>query len=600
MGVVFFNGVPLGEAKNLREMRNEIIEKRRKGKFPKSLSVFYLEDRDELHIITDNGRILRPLIVVKNGKPLLTEEHKKKLERGEISWLDLLEEGIIEFLDADEEDNTYIAVSEEELTEEHTHLELDPAMIFGAEASLLAFPERDRGDRLNYGSRMVVQASGIYLKNYLIRDDTTAQLLVYPELPMVYTQTEDFVGLNKHPNGQNLIVAVLSYEGYNIEDALIINKASIERGLGRSYFLRTYVTEARRYWGGQEDIIGLPDETVFGRKIEKAYAKLSEEGIINVETPVEEDDVLVARISPIRFIGIQEEIRMGLKNKKDNSVTIRKGEEGVVEKVVLTQNDNGEKIIKVTVREPKIPEIGDKFATRHGQKGVIGMIVPEEDMPFTESGITPDIILNPHAIPSRMTVGQLMEILAGKVGALVGERIDGTAFKGDEEEIKNLLLKLGFKEGPREVMYDGKTGRKYEVKIFIGLTYYYRLYHLVSHKMHARARGKVTLLTKQPTEGRSREGGLRFGEMEKDCLIAHGASLALKERFSSDRYSFYVCNECGLIAYENKKKGKIECPLCKGSDVSEVEMSYAFKLLLDELMSMMIYPKIRIKRKIMI
>jgi len=598
MGIVFFNGIPLGEASNLEEMRQEIIEKRRKGKFPKTMSVYYIPDRDELHIVLDNGRILRPLIVVKDGKPLLTEEHKKKLLNGEITWQQLVDEGIIEYLDADEEDNAYIALSEEEVTKEHTHLELDPAMILGVEASLLPFPEMNRGDRLNYGSRMVVQASGIYLKNYLIRDDTAAQLLVYPELPMVYTQTEEFVGLNKHPNGQNLVIALLSYEGYNIEDALIVNKASIDRGLGRSYFLRTYIAEARRYWGGQEDIIGFPDSDVFGKKLEESYAKLSEEGIINVETFADSDDVLVSRISPIRFIGMQEEIRMGIKNKKDNSVMVRKGEEGIVEKVVLTQNENGEKIIKVTIREPKIPEIGDKFATRHGQKGVIGLIVPEEDMPFTESGITPDIILNPHAIPSRMTVGQLMEILAGKLGALLGERIDGTAFKGDEEEIKNLLLKLGFKEGPREVMYDGRTGRKYKVRIFIGVGYYFRLYHLVSHKLHARARGKVTLLTKQPTEGRSREGGLRFGEMEKDCLIAHGASLTLKERFSSDRYEFYVCNECGLIAYENRRKGKIECPLCKGSDVTRVEMSYAFKLLLDELMSMMIYPKIKVKKKV--
>ncbi len=598
MGIVFFNGIPLGEASNLEEMRKEIIEKRRKGKFPKTMSVYYLDDRDELHIVLDNGRILRPLIVVKDGKPLLTEEHKKKLLNGEITWQQLIDEGIIEFLDANEEDNAYVAVSEEEITKEHTHLELDPAMILGVEASLLPFPEMNRGDRLNYGSRMVVQASGIYLKNYLIRDDTAAQLLVYPELPMVYTQTEEFTGLNKHPNGQNLVIALLSYEGYNIEDALIVNKASIERGLGRSYFLRTYIAEAKRYWGGQEDIIGFPDEDVFGRKLEEAYAKLSEEGIINVETYADSDDVLVSRISPIRFIGIQEEIRMGIKNKKDNSITVRKGEEGIVEKVVLTQNENAEKIIKVTVREPKIPEIGDKFATRHGQKGVIGLIVPEEDMPFTESGITPDIILNPHAIPSRMTVGQLMEILAGKLGALLGKRIDGTAFKGDEEEIRDLLIKMGFKEGPREVMYDGRTGRKYKVKIFIGVGYYFRLYHLVSHKLHARARGKVTLLTKQPTEGRSREGGLRFGEMEKDCLIGHGASLTLKERFSSDRYEFYICNECGLIAYENRRKGRVECPLCKGSDVTKVEMSYAFKLLLDELMGMMIYPKIKVKKKI--
>ncbi len=595
MGFVFINGNLVGKVKDLEALRAEIIENRRKGRLPKHLNVYLLEDRDELHINIDGGRVLRPLIVVKNGKPLLTPELKEKLIKGEVTWKELFDKGILEYLDADEEDNAYVAVNEDEVTEEHTHLELDPATILGIEASLLPFPEMNRGDRLNYGSRMVVQASGIYLKNYLIRDDTAAQLLVYPELPMAETQTLEATGLATHPSGQNLVIAVLSYEGYNIEDALIVNKASLERGMGRSYFMRTYITEARKYWGGQEDIIAIPTSDIRGLRPEKAYSKLSEEGIINVEEYADSDDVLVAKISPIRFIGIQEELRIGISNKRDNSVVVRRGEEGIVEKVILTENENGEKIIKVTVREYKIPEIGDKFATRHGQKGVIGMIVPEEDMPFTKDGIKPDIIINPHAIPSRMTVGQLLEIVAGKAGALMGQRIDATAFKGNEKEIREMLKKAGFRDDGREVLYDGKTGKKLEAQILIGIGYYQRLYHLVSHKMHARSRGKVTLLTKQPTEGRSKEGGLRFGEMEKDCLIAYGAAMTLKERFSSDKYKFYVCNSCGVIAYENKNKGRVECPVCKGSDVKEVEMSYAFKLLLDELLSMMIYPKIEVK-----
>jgi len=595
MGLVFVNGQLMGKVSDLEGLRKEIIENRRKGRLPKHLNVYLLDDRDELHINIDGGRVLRPLIVVKDGKSLLTDELKEKLAKGEITWKDLFDKGILEFLDADEEDNAYVAVSEKDLTPEHTHLELDPATILGIEASLLPFPEKNRGDRLNYGSRMVVQASGIYLKNFLIRDDTASQLLVYPELPMAETQTVEATGLATHPSGQNLVIAVLSYEGYNIEDALIVNKASLERGMGRSYFMRTYVTEARKYWGGQEDIIAIPTSDIRGLRPEKSYSKLSEEGIINVEEYADSEDVLVAKISPIRFIGIQEELRIGISNKRDNSVVVRKGEEGIVEKVILTENENGEKIIKVTVREYKVPEIGDKFATRHGQKGVIGMIVPEEDMPFTKDGIKPDIIINPHAIPSRMTVGQLLEIVAGKAGALMGKRIDATAFKGDEKEIREMLKQAGFRDDGREVLYDGKTGKKLEAQILIGITYYQRLYHLVSHKMHARSRGKVTLLTKQPTEGRSKEGGLRFGEMEKDCLIAHGAAMALKERFSSDKYKFYVCKSCGVIAYENKNKGRLECPVCKGSEVKEVEMSYAFKLLLDELLSMMIYPRIEVK-----
>ncbi|MCK4928085.1 MAG: DNA-directed RNA polymerase subunit B, partial [Candidatus Aenigmarchaeota archaeon] len=333
----------------------------------------------------------------------------------------------------------------------------------------------------------------------------------------------------------NLVVAVSTFYGYNVEDALIINKASLERGLGRSVAYRSFVTEFRRYWGGQEDMACIPDPSVKGYRSEEDYEMLDDQGIIEVESSVPEQGVIVGKISPLRFLGISKEIKMGLQNFRDNSLTITSGNSGIVEKVILTSDAEGNKIVSAVVRDTKTPEVGDKMATRHGQKGVIGLVVPEEDMPFTADGIVPDIIINPHAIPSRMTVGQLLEIIAGKVGALAAKRVNGTVFKGDEEKIRTALKYMGFRDDGKETLYNGVTGEKMEVPILTGITYYYRLYHLVSKKIHARSKGPVALMTKQPTEGRSKEGGLRLGEMEKDCFIAHGAPITLKERFGSDK-----------------------------------------------------------------
>ncbi|MCK4555287.1 MAG: DNA-directed RNA polymerase subunit B, partial [Candidatus Aenigmarchaeota archaeon] len=270
MARIFLNGQQVGTTDNAKKLARSLITKRRSGVLPINMNISYHNDRDTLQINTDGGRVQRPLIVVEKGASLLTKQHLLDINEGKATWAKLAEKGVIEYLDAEEEENTYVALKEEDITPEHTHLELDPLFVIGAEASLLVYPEKDRGDRLNYGSRMIVQSTGIYLQNYLLRDDTTSQILAYPQAPMVASDTVDATKLSTHPAGQNLVIALMPFYGYNIEDAIVINKASLDRGLGKSTFFRTYVTEVRRYWGGQEDEVCKPEPEVRGYRSEEA------------------------------------------------------------------------------------------------------------------------------------------------------------------------------------------------------------------------------------------------------------------------------------------------------------------------------------------
>jgi len=394
-------------------------------------------------------------------------------------------------------------------------------------------------------------------------------------------------------------VAVMSYKGYNMDDSIIINRGSIERGFARSTYYRPAVAEQLRYSGGLVDEIGIPNKDVKGYKSEKDYRLLEDDGIIAPENFVKEEDVLIGKTSPPRFLSSMDEYNLTVNLRRESSVNMKHGEQGYIDFVCVTENSEGNKQVQVRIREDKTPEIGDKFTSRYGQKGVIGLIVPHEDMPFTTSGIVPDIIFSPHSIPSRMTVSHLLESLSGKVGALNGRYIDGTTFEGEKEaDLRAELLRLGFRENGTETMYNGITGDAFEVKIFVGNQYYMKLKHMVSNKMHSRARGPIQLLTRQPTEGRAKEGGLRLGEMEKDTFVAHGASLLLKERFDSDRTILPVCEESGLLAvhdtFRNKKYSLIAG---EGAEINEIEMSYAFKLFLDELKSICLYPKLVLEDK---
>ena len=599
MAEVYLNGKFVGTVDNAEDFAGRIRDERRKGSISDNINVYHNEKANSVEIECSKGRARRPLIVVREGQPLLTERHIKQLEKNEISWSDLVKQGAIEYLDAAEEENTLVAFYEKDLSQEHTHLEITPLAMLGYCTSLVPYANFNQSTRLNAGSKNQKQALGLYASNFTLRMDMDVNLLQYPQKPIVNTIMHDISEYERHPAGQNIVVAVMSYKGYNMEDAIILNKGSIDRGLGRSTYYRPSIAEELRYSGGLMDEVCTPDKDVKGYRSEKDYRYLEDDGIIYPEASVNEGDVVIGKTSPPRFLSSMEEYNLAASTRRESSVTVRHGEKGVVDFVLLTENEEGNRLMQVRIRDERIPEIGDKFTSRHGQKGVVGLIVNEADMPFSASGIIPDLIFSPHGIPSRMTISHLIEMVAGKVGALSGRYINGTAFDVEpEEKLRNELKSLGFRENGVETFYNGETGEQLEAKIFVGNMYYLKLKHLVANKIHSRARGPIQLLTRQPTEGRAKEGGLRLGEMEKDTFVAHGASLLLKERFDSDKTVVPICESCGVIAIRDEFKDKSYCPICgENVEISNIEMSYAFKLILDEFKSLGIYPKLQLRSK---
>ncbi|WJX29898.1 DNA-dependent RNA polymerase II [Trifolium repens] len=566
----------------------------------------------ELRIYTDYGRCSRPLFIVDKQRLLIKKKDIHELQQRESpkdgGWPDLVSKGLIEYIDTEEEETTMISMTinelvqarlnpEEAYSDTYTHCEIHPSLILGVCASIIPFPDHNQSPRNTYQSAMGKQAMGIYVTNYQLRMDTLAYVLYYPQKPLVITKAMEHLHFRQLPAGINAIVAIACYSGYNQEDSVIMNQSSIDRGFFRSLFFRTYRDEEKKMGTLVKEDFGRPDRATTMGMSHGSYDKLDDDGLVPPGTRVSGEDVIIGKTSPLSQEDAQGQAARY--SRRDHSTSLRHSETGMVDQVLLTTNAAGLRFVKVRVRSVRIPQIGDKFSSRHGQKGTVVMTYTQEDMPWTVEGITPDIIVNPHAIPSRMTIGQLIECIMGKVACQMGKEGDATPFTDvTVDSISKSLHKCGYQLRGFETMYNGHTGRRLSAMIFLGPTYYQRLKHMVDDKIHSRGRGPVQILTRQPAAGRSRDGGLRFGEMERDCMIAHGAAHFMKERLfdQSDAYRVHVCEHCGLIAIANLKNTSFECRGCKNKiDIVQVYIPYACKLLFQELMAMAIAPRMLTK-----
>nr|ANJ43287.1 RNA polymerase II beta subunit [Sugiyamaella mastotermitis] len=641
---IFVNGVWIGVHRDPAHLVDTMRALRRKGDISPEVSIIRDIREKEFRIFTDAGRVYRPLFLVDNeedsptkGQLKLQKEHIHELinreddpETGESTygWSSLVSNGVVEYIDGEEEETIMIAMSPEDLeisrqmqaggeiqededpdparrvkpaynpnAHTWTHCEIHPSMILGICASIIPFPDHNQSPRNTYQSAMGKQAMGVFLTNYSVRMDTMANILYYPQKPLATTRSMEFLKFRELPAGQNAIVAIACYSGYNQEDSMIMNQSSIDRGLFRSLFFRSYMDQERRIGMSVVEEFEKPTRADTLRLKHGTYDKLDEDGLIAPGVRVSGEDIIIGKTAPIPPDTEELGQRTKFHTKRDASTPLRSTENGIVDQVLLTTNQEGLRFVKVRMRTTKVPQIGDKFASRHGQKGTIGVTYRREDMPFTAEGIVPDLIINPHAIPSRMTVAHLIECLLSKVSALSGLEGDATPFTDvTVEAISKLLREHGYHSRGFEVMYNGHTGKKLVAQVFFGPTYYQRLRHMVDDKIHARARGPVQILTRQPVEGRSRDGGLRFGEMERDCMIAHGAAAFMKERLmeASDAFRVHVCGVCGLMSViANLKKVQFECRACKNkTKIYQIHIPYAAKLLFQELMAMNITPRL--------
>lgn len=596
---VFVNGNWYGISEDPIALYKDLKKKKEQGIINIYTSITFHYSQMEIHVCTAGGRIMRPVYRVENNKTLLNETMIEKIMSGESSWDDLItsiksERGIIEYIDPAEQNNSLIAMKSTRLDNDkkYTHCEIHPSTIFGILASCIPFPEHNQSPRNTYQCAMGKQAMGVYATNHSMRMDKTAYVLSYPMRPLVDTRVMNFIKLHEIPSGCPVIVAIMSHTGYNQEDSILFNKGSIDRGLFQATLFKTEKDEDKKLYGDAE-IRCRPDPSkTKGMKFGN-YDKINSDGVVPENMLIEDKDIIMSKIVPIKE---NRNDHMKTIKYEDYSLIHRTNEDVYIDKNYLNRNGDGYNLCKIKLRSLRVPNIGDKFSSRHGQKGTIGNIIPEEDMPYTQNGVKPDIIINPHAIPSRMTIAQLKETLLGKALLELGLFGDGTSFEEfDIKDIRKHLLEVNYECNGNELLYNGLTGEQMETSIFIGPCFYQRLKHMVADKQHSRSIGPMVNLTRQPAEGRSRDGGLRFGEMERDCMISHGASRFTKERVYdvSDAFKAHICKECGSFVAFNKKHNIYHCNMCENTTkFSEVRIPYACKLLFQELTTMNIMPRI--------
>jgi DNA-directed RNA polymerase II subunit RPB2 len=596
---VFVNGRWIGVTDTPIELFNDLKMKKSKGIINIYTSIVLNYKTKEIFITNEYGRLLRPLFKVRDNKLLITKEMIHKIETGELVWDDLLvsikiEESVIEYVDPFEQSACMIAIKPINIQKgfHYTHCEIHPSTIFGVIASCIPFPEHNQSPRNTYQSAMGKQAMGVYVSNINSRMDKTAYVLNYTMRPLVETRIMNMLKLNRLPSGNQVIVAIMTHSGYNQEDSILFNKGSIDRGLFHATIYHTEKDEDKKT-NGEEELHIKPNKLNTKNMKFGNYEKINKNGVIDENELIEDKDIIIAKVVAIKE---NKNDNTKLIKYEDQSRSYRTDEECYVDKNYIDRNGEGYNFCKVRIRTLRKPNIGDKFSSRHGQKGTIGNIINEEDMPFTKNGLRPDLIINPHAIPSRMTIAQIKETVLGKLLLELGLFGDGTSFgELNLETIFKELKKYNYESKGNELLYDGKTGEQIETSIFIGPVYYQRLKHMVNDKQHSRCIGPMVNLTRQPAEGRSRDGGLRFGEMERDCMISHGASRFTKERMYdvSDKYSVHVCKKCGLIAIYNDKKHIHLCKICENkTEFSYVEIPFSCKLLFQELIAMNIVPRI--------
>ena len=660
---IFVNGSWCGSIDKPIELIEKFKLYRRNALIPIYTSISFEIKLNTIFIYTDAGRVCRPVFYFDNDSKKMSifkSNILKQIENNEFTWNDLItgfnkkkvktfhpnnnkmfelyelyenidsesnpaklkkfidESAIIDYIDTNESETSLIALDKnmsESTNKNYTHMEIHQSFIFGTMCNLINFPENNPATRNSFSCGQSKQACSVYHTNYQVRMDKSGIILNSGQNPLVRSRYLKHINNESNPYGENTIVAVMCYTGYNVEDAILVNEGAIKRGLFRTTYYTTYTShEENSKTSSSEQQVSFinieNDSSVVGKKPGYDYSQLDKYGIIRVNTELNDKVIMIGTAS----------YETSNPNKKvDESKTCKKGQLGIVDKTFITDGEEGGRIAKVRVREERIPNIGDKMASRAGQKGTIGLVIPEADMPFSKNGIRPDLIINPHAIPSRMTIGQFVETITGKACASYGAIGDCTAYNQEGSKVGifgEMLTNVGYHSSGNEILYNGMTGEQIETEIFMGPNYYMRLKHMVKDKINYRSLGPRTALTRQAVSGRANDGGLRIGEMERDTIISHGATDFLRESMMErgDKFKMAVCNTSGMIAIYNPSKNVFISPMADGPikfvgsvdnnsmhienvtqfgrNFSVIEVPYSMKLLMHELMSINISMRI--------